>query len=78
MTTLPSSFLIVSSLILAGNQDAHKSLNEFNYPPRKELVALERLKYSCIMLCLIFHLILFILVGYKRHALKYGSVRSHH
>ena len=41
-------------LILADNNDTYTSINELDYPLQKppitELSALERLKYSCIML----------------------------
>ena len=33
-------------LILAGNKDFHKSLNEFDFQPATELTALERLKIT--------------------------------
>ena len=59
-------------LILAGNKDTHKRLNEFDFghiqPAATELAALERLKYSSISCdhsgAFIFHLIFFILVSY--------------
>ena len=49
MTTLAPSFFN-----LAVNKDFHKTLNEFDFPPSHppatELAALERQKYSCLML----------------------------